>query len=153
MSSQKHIQDELEILQKVTRPKAKVVPLFARTWMRVASAAVVTGALFFGGYQLLGHKQEDPAIAVQQPVTDSSQNQLVAHNAKPFEKAIKQASTKELEDFIDAVQVNPGKAAKTATKDQDKTEVENLLKDVSVSEMESFLSALPTADDDLFVTD
>ena len=137
------------LLNKILLPKAKVVPLFARNWMRVASAAIVGGALFFGGYQLFSKNPEPSEPVAQQP--DTTKN-LVASNNQPVLKEIKQASTKELEEFIETVQVTAALTPKQ-NKLSDKNEVEELLKDVPTSEMEVFLSAIPTADDDLLITD
>ena len=134
-----------QVLSKISKPTAKVVPLFARTWMRVASAAVIAGALFIAGLQLFSTKNEGLATAGKPDTTQT----LVAQNGAATEKEIKQASTKELEEFIETVQVN-GKASAEQKIGSEK-EVEELLKDVSTNEMESFLSALPV-DDDLMIT-
>ena len=134
-----------QVLSKVSIP-ARVVPLFARTWMRVATAAVVAGALFFAGLQLFSNKNEGSEIA-DKP-SDTTQT-LVARNGPAIEKVIKQASTKELEEFVETVQVN-GKASGKSESESQK-EVEELLKDVSTNEMESFLSTLPV-DEDLLIT-
>lgn len=141
-----------EILAKVSKPKARVVPLFARTWMRVASAAAVAGVLFFGGYQLLNtNPQVDSSSATTQ--TTTTEQNLVANNVQPLEKQIQQASTKDLEDFIETVQVNTPKAPEIIKTTSAKEQVAALLKDVPTGEMESFLSALPTADDEFVITD
>jgi hypothetical protein len=135
-----------QILSKVAIPKTRVIPLFARTWMRVASAAVVAGALFFAGLQLFNKSEIADPIA--QPI-DATQKQL-AQNTQPIIKDIHQASTEELEEFIKTVQIT---AAKAPEEKNAKQEVEALLKDVTTTEMESFLSAIPASDDDLLVTD
>ena len=140
-----------EILAKVAKPKAKVVPLFAKTWMRVASAAVIAGALFFGGYQLLRADNKVPSTAATQ--TKSNDEKLLANNTQPIEKEIKQVSTKELEDFIATVQTNPETTTEKTKNTSDKTDVEELLKDVSTTEMESFLSAIPMPEDEFPITD
>lgn len=138
------------LLATVThKPAAKVVPLFGRTWMRVAAAAAVVGGLVLGGLQVFGDKQTGGAVVGQQPVQVSQT--AVAKTDPAIEKEIEQASTKELEEFIESV---PSTAI-ASTKKENKAvrrEVEDLLKDVSVNEMESFLSALPVADDDLTAT-
>jgi hypothetical protein len=141
-----------DILRKAARPKAKVVPLFARPWMRMAVAAALIGALFFGGYQLLRTGgTEPPVITAQHDVPDT--NQSLASTEPAIVKEIKQASTKDLEEFINNVQVNPAKVPNGENPASDRKEVEELLKDVTITEMESFLAAIPTADDDLLVTD
>ena len=141
------------MLSKVAKPKARVVPMFARTWMRVASAAAVAGALFFGGYQLLKNDEAQTratTTAVQEP--SSKEDKLVASNLVPIEKEIKKVPTQELEEFIQTVQVSTPKVREENTVSSN-NEVEDLLKDVPTSEMESFLSALPTADDELLIID
>jgi hypothetical protein len=141
----------VEIMAKVSKPKAKVVPLFGRTWMRVASAAAIAGALFLGGYQLLrDNSKELPSTAATQ--NESIDQNLLASNTQPIEKDIREASTKELEDFIATVQANPESTTENIKSTSDRTEVEELLKDVSTKEMESFLSAMPMTDDDFLTT-
>lgn len=142
-----------ELLEKVVKPRAKVVPLFSRTWMRVATAAVIGGALFFGGYQLLNNSSSGISTPPTAQTPDTVNQQLASNNPSPIEKEMKQVSTKELEEFIETVQVDPAKTANKSTREQGTKEVEDLLKDISVTEMESFLSSLPTADDDLLITD
>lgn len=137
----------IEIAAKTVQPKAKVVPLFARKWMRMAAAAVVGGALFVAGYQYFN---DDPQITTAVNPADTTVT-LVA-NAPAIEQEIKKASTKELEEFIQNVPVTI-KEPKAETTLADKDNVKELLKDISDTEMETFLSALPTADDELLVTD
>jgi hypothetical protein len=128
-----------------------VDPLFGRTWMRVASAAAIAGALFLGGYQLLrDNSKELPSTAATQ--NESIDQNLLASNTQPIEKDIREASTKELEDFIATVQANPESTTENIKSTSDRTEVEELLKDVSTKEMESFLSAMPMTDDDFLTT-
>lgn len=140
-----------EILSKVSKPKAKVVPLFAKTWMRVASAAAVAGVLFFGGYQLLKNNGNDIPVTANTQTVPNDQN-LLANNMQPIEKEIKQASTKELEDFIATVQTSTEGIVENEKSTSDNKEVEELLKDVSTKEMESFLSAMPLAEEDFITT-
>jgi len=137
-----------QILTRITEPKIKVVPLFARTWMRVASAAVVAGALFFAGFQYLNNKNEN-VVAGPGIKTET----ILADNRKTIEQEIKKASTKDLEEFIETVQINAAEATDKKIKISDKEEVEELLKDISTNEMESFLSAISTTDDGLLTND
>lgn len=137
-----------QVMAKVTQPTVKVVPLFARKWMRMAAAAVVGGALFVGGFQYFNDR---PQTNLANNTVDSTKT-LVAQNAPAIEQEIKKTSTKELKDFIQTVSIN-AKVPKVQTTSSDKQDVKELLKDVSDTEMETFLSALPTADDDLTVTD
>ena len=140
------------ILEKLAKPKAKVVPLFSRTWMRVATAAVIGGALVFGGYQLLSGNSDKINTPGTAKVPDTTNQQLARNSAMPVEE-IKQVSTKDLEEFIENVEVAAPKGQNKSTKDPNTKDVKELLKDVSVNEMESFLSSLPTADDEFLITD
>jgi hypothetical protein len=139
-----------DILRKVAKPQAKVVPLFARTWMRMAAAAALAGVLFFGGYQLLKNDTETSVVAAQQDTADT--NRSLAVNEPAIVKEIKKESTEDLKEFIEDIQVN-SQASNGENQGPDGEAVEALLKDVSTIEMESFLAAIPTADDDLLVTD
>ncbi len=135
------------ISTKVERPKAKLLPLFAGKWMRIAAAAVVGGILFLAGYEYFNDKSHAPVA--NYPI--ETNKTLVAHNSPTIEQEIKKASTKDLEEFIKNIPV--AKERKVETTSADKETVKELLKDVSDAEMETFLAATPTADDDLFVTD
>lgn len=141
-----------KVLGKVAAPKAKVVPLFARTWMRVATAAAIIGALFFGGYQLLLTKTDGAEPLANQRLVDTTQNQMAA-NSRPGAKEMKKVSTEELEDFIENVQADAVKPPVKRSANSDNEELEELLKDVSTTEMEKFLSAIPTLDDEFLITD
>jgi len=136
-----------QVLAKVSIPKAKVVPLFARTWMRTAAAAVVGGALILGGLQIFSGKQNTNSTASQAVDTASA---YVAQTKPAPVQAIKKASTKDLEDFIENVPVTASSPKKEPAS---KEEAQALLKDVSVNEMENFLAAVPQADDELAATD
>lgn len=133
-----------QILAKVASPKARVLPFFAKAWMRFAAAAVVAGALILAGLQFFETKSEESDLAATK--TETVQDQ-VAQTIQPVIKEIKEASTEELEDFIKTIEVT---AAAPEVKSSDK-EAEELLKDVSASEIESFLSSIPT-DEGLLIT-
>ena len=137
-----------QVLAKVAQPKAKVVPLFSRTWMRVAVAAVMGGIIFLSGYQYF-NSGADGQMASQQPA-DTSQNWM-ARNTHPVVRDLQKASTKDLEEFMNTVPVAPKE--ETTAKPAEKTEVKNLLQDVSVKEIDAFLEQLPTADDELALID
>jgi hypothetical protein len=137
-----------QMVVKTVQPTAKVVPLFARKWMRMAAAAVVGGILFVGGYQYFDEKA---SANLASSSTDSTEN-LVARNAPAIEQEIKKTSTKELNEFIKTIGVTV-KSPQRGEASSDKDKVKELLKDISDAEMEAFLSALPTSDEELFVTD
>jgi hypothetical protein len=136
-----------QMLAKVAPPTAKVVPLFARRWMRMVAAAVTGGALFIGGYQYFNKQWGDSA----DDATNTTQN-LVVRNAPAIEKEIKSTSTKELDEFIKNIGINL-KAPKAEVSSASKDNAKELLRDVSDTEMETFLSALPAADDEFSATD
>jgi hypothetical protein len=134
-----------QILAKVSKPKARVIPLFARSWTRVAAAAVVAGALVFGGLRLFTTNGDQSGTQVAQHPADISAPYVA--QAKPaIVQEIKKTSTKDLEAFIESV---PTTASASLTKKEpvSKEETKELLKDVSVDEMENFLSAVPQTDE------
>ncbi len=135
-----------EITSKVAPVTAKVVPMFARKWMRMAAAAVIGGFVAISGYQYFAGTA--PTVSAQ---PDSTQMQ-VAYTPSVIEKEIKKVSTKDIENFIETVDVTPKKKEAETKNIAAKAEVKNLVKDVSDSDMESFLSQLPAADEDLGAT-
>jgi hypothetical protein len=135
-----------QVLAQVSPTKTKVVPLFGRTWMRVASAAVIGGALFIAGYQYFGNRTE---MVAKNP--DSTQT-TVARQSPVVEQEINKLSTKDLEEFIREVQVPLNKDVKEPVIASKKNEIKELLRDISDTEIESFLSDM-SAGDELFVTD
>lgn len=137
-----------QVLAKLPRPEAKLVPLFSRNWMRVAIAAVITGIVFLGGYQYFNGAGDQTAS--QQPA-DTSQNWL-AKNEPRVVQEIKKASTNELDEFIRTVPVVPDKQ-QAAAQPTEKASVKALLNDVSEKEIDAFLEQLPTAEDDLALID
>ncbi|NTS39879.1 hypothetical protein HRG84_03100 [Flavisolibacter sp. BT320] len=142
-----------QILANLVRPKAKVVPFFSRTWARAAVAAAMLGAVLFGGYQLLNAPEGDAPLATTYPTADTL-DKLVARNENTSVKeVIKNASTEEIDAFIQNVPYNPAKLQEETLPPAAGTELTNLLKDVSASEMDAFLEQLPTGDDELMVID
>lgn len=138
-----------QVLQKIERPTAKVVPLFAKNWLRAAVAAVVGGVLFTGGYHYF-NSAKDPQIANQLPV-DTSKN-WVAKNESAVIQDIKKASTKELDEFVKTVPVSPP-AEKKTQQTAEKGEVKEMLEGVSEKEIDNFLDQLPTSAEDLATID
>ena len=132
------------------RPKAKVVPLFARGWMRAATAAVIGGIVFIAGHHYL-NRGISGQTAYQQPA-DTTQ-QLVAKTDKTVVQDLQKASTKELDEFIQTTQVNPDKVQKPVYASKETKEVKEMLKGVSEKEIDSFLEQLPTGNEDLMVID
>lgn len=140
-----------EVLQKITPQRARVVPLFAHRWMRVATAAAVSGLLLFGGYRLLNSTANEEQILAHNPA-DTTQTLLAQTDHHPAAEAIKNASTEELDAFMKAVPLHAGRR-QTATTPENENEVKHLLQGVSDKEMDAFLEQLPTADSELALID
>ena len=122
-----------QILDKVTEPKAKVVSMAGRKWMRWAVAGVVTGIIGLSG--IFYFSQKDKGL-------DAS---------KPIAQQLKNVSTKELEEFIKTADITATNNETAQTSGKGHTEVRRLLNDVSDKDLESFLNQVPTEDEDLLV--
>lgn len=126
-------------------PQAKLVSLFGNTWMRAAVAAVMGGIIFLSGYRYFNHAE---GLTASQLPVDTSKNWM-ASNKQPVVQDLKNASTQELEEFINNVPVASAKPQKAVEKPTEKKVVKDLLKDVSEKEMDAFLEQLPSGEDDL----
>jgi hypothetical protein len=142
-----------QIMATLTRPKAKLVPFFSRTWAKAAVAAAIGGIVFFGGYRLLNNSPEtpEPLVTAQRPA-DTLNNQ-VAQNKAGLAPDMKNISTEEVEAFINNLPLNPAKVQRPSAAPAEKQEVAKWLKDVPQAEVDAFLEALPTADENLLVID
>ncbi|RYZ22003.1 MAG: hypothetical protein EOO16_10800 [Chitinophagaceae bacterium] len=119
-----------EILLEQVAPKAKVVRMQPVRWMRFASAAVVAAALAVGGWLYTR-----PAQSVE------------ANPQAWVEKRLTNVPDGDLEEFIQTT--DPAAGGELAQRS--KTEVRQLLNDVSDKEMEAFLDQVPTDDESLNV--
>jgi hypothetical protein len=117
-----------DILVKV-RPSAKVVPMFARKWMRIAVAAVVAGIIMFSGISYFTAGKD---IAVDNP-------QWVA-------KKLKNVSDSELDEFVKTTDAIPSGVAAVKTTAIRTGDVKKLLQDVPDNELDAFLSEVPSDD-------
>lgn len=119
-----------QVAAKAAKPNAKVFPLSARV-MRIATAAVVAGAMAIGGFFYSTGKGNaiDPA---EQPQA------WVAQKLKNVPKS-------DIEAFLKTV--DPGMANKELAQQGSKDEVRQLLRDVSTPELDAFLSELPSDTD------
>ena len=141
-----------QVLTNLPRPKAKVVPFFSRTWTKAAVAAAISGIVLFGGYRLLNDPDETmPAIAAQQPA-DTTRN-LVAKNGTGTAQELRNVSPEEVEEFMKSVPYNTAKARNVVLPSEEKKELREMLKDVSQQEIDAFLEALPTSDENLLLID
>lgn len=122
------------VLARVERPKAKVVPMRTRGWMKVAAAALVAGVIALSGFFYFSgqHNALDPA---------SNPEEWVA-------KKLKGVSTDALEDFIETADISPDGSSTARGRS---AEVRSMLDDVSDRELENFLDQVPTDDEELSV--
>jgi hypothetical protein len=122
-----------QILEKVSQqPKAKIIPVVKRRWMRMAVAAMVTGIIGLSGWFYFSqHKGFDAN--------------------KPIAQQLKNVSTKELNEFIKTTDITAASTETARAKTANKTEVEQMLTDVSDKELASFLNQVPSDDEDLLV--
>lgn len=121
-----------QVLSKVA--PAKVVSMGRPRWMRMAIAAAVTGLVAVGGYF---YAMRDTGSA------DTTQ---------PIAGQLQGVSNKELDEFIKTTDFDGPSTGQTAMgRKPAKAEVQELLKDVSDKELESFLNQVPTDDEDLYV--
>jgi hypothetical protein len=126
------------------QPKMRVVRM--HKWMRVAAAAVVTGAIALGGLLYFG---KDAAVP----------EQTGAPVASELRKELKQVSTEELDEFLQSTAVLPEEKTEqpaqekinTSTASAKPTDVKKMLKDVSDEELEQFLDELPADDDEMML--
>jgi hypothetical protein len=122
-----------QLLRKVTAPKAKVVSMAGRKWMRWAVAAMVAGIISLSGYFYFNQKNSG------------------SDSGRPIAQQLKNVSTKELDEFIKTTDITLTSTETAKAKASGKTEVQKLLTDVSDKELDVFLSQVPTDDEDLLV--
>jgi hypothetical protein len=120
------------VLNKVSTPKAKVIPIVRRRWMRLVAAAVVTSIISLSGYFYFSQRN---AVNVDRPIAQQ----------------LKNVSTKELDEFIKTADITTASTETVQAKVAGKTEVQKMLTDVSDKELDAFLAQVPTDDEDLLV--
>jgi hypothetical protein len=121
-----------QVAAKVTKQKAKVVPLSVR-FMRYAAAAAIVGILVLGSLLYVGRNRTTTVDLAKQPSAWIAQK-------------LKNVSNTDLEAFLKNLNAESG-STELAQKGG-KTEVRSLLHDVSNRELDAFLNELP-ADTDL----
>ena len=121
------------IINKVHSSGAKVVSMGSSRWIRFAAAAIVIGILVLGS--ILYFRQSEVADPAWGP-----QN-WVAEN-------LKSVSDKDLEEFVQATALPQAGSSGTA---KSTVEVRSMLTDVSDGELDDFLAAVPTDDDELIL--
>ncbi len=134
------------VLDKISTPSAKVVPI-GRRWMKMAVAAAITGIIAFSGYNYLFNNTTELTANNTENVS-----QTAALQKEPVVADLKKVTEKELDAFIANVEI-PRKPQVTENNKSQKEQLKEELKAVPVSELENFLEAIPTADDELPVID
>jgi hypothetical protein len=115
------------ILARFAEPKAKVIPIMRRKWMKLAVAACVAAVITISGL-----------VYMNRPASSG------ASGADPLASELKSVPTSELDAFLNSVEGSSATAQGTVRTG----EVKELLQDVSDKELDAFLEQLP-ADDDL----
>jgi hypothetical protein len=139
-----------QVASRIFAPKAKVVPLFKRSWMKMAAAAILGGIITISGYNYFNADASNKNIANNNPDPVNQQQAIAEKDSKKqtaIIKELKTISTQELDAFIQKVDVKTSVARKTTNKKDLREE----LKDVSNTELDSFLDQIPTADDELLI--
>lgn len=122
-----------QVLAKAAPKHAKVISFGSRGWRRMAAAAVVTGLIGLSSILYFNNKETiDPSAQPQAWV----------------EKKLKGVSNADLEAFIETADVNAADANQSGS---ETAEARTLLNDVSSKEMDAFLAAMPTDDDELLL--
>jgi hypothetical protein len=121
-----------QILSKVAKPKAKVVSMSARHWVRYAAAAIVTGLIAISG--ILYFKNNTGKEIALDPLKEPK-----AWVADKLEDV----SNQDLEEFISTTDVglNGKEIVQTVVTAQ---EVRKLLNDIPDNELDVFLDEVPT---------
>lgn len=123
------------ILNKTARPQARVVGFTTARWMRYAAAAVVTG---FIALSTILYFRNDPSADMDAAV----------QNGEWVAKNLKTVSNQELEEFIRNTDVSLT-GASLAKSSGINSEIRKLLKDVPNKELDAFLEAVPTDNEEL----
>ena len=118
-----------QVVDKISEPKARVIPLIRRKWMRLAVAAMITGLVALGGILYLNRSNEVP---VDSP--------------KWVAKELKNVSDKEIEEFVKTTAPAATGTETALQKPAAKKEIRQLFDDVSDQELEAFLEEIPVID-------
>jgi hypothetical protein len=119
-----------QVVAKVKRPKAKVVS-FSSRFMRIAAAAAIAGIIVVAGFFYVAGNR-NPIDPAKQPAA------WVAQKLKNVPKS-------DLEAFLQTV--DTGFGSQELAQKGGKSEVRQLLQDVSTTELDAFLSELPSDTD------
>jgi hypothetical protein len=122
------------VLEKVTKPAAKVVSFNRARFMRIAAAAVVTGIIAISGFLFFGKGEQtiDP---------NQKSGEWVA-------KSLQNVSNQALDEFIMTTDI--GYQASN-TPNSNPTDVKHMLEGVSNSELDAFLEGIPTGNEETLI--
>ena len=114
-----------------TRPAAKVVSMFKRSWFRYAAAAVVTGVIAIGALLYF--------------------NRATTSNTDPdgiVKQMMKKVSTDDINNFVQLTTEESRDVAKVDARVEmkDKNDVQELIKDIPEKDIQSFLDDTQDAD-------
>ena len=120
-----------QILAKASPKQAKVVSIGRQRWMQLAAVATVAGIIALSSILYFNNKNIDP---------DLQPDAWMA-------KSLKGVSDQALEEFVQLTEINTSN--QVAQNPAQTAEVRTMLKDISTSELDAFLSDVPHDDDEL----
>jgi hypothetical protein len=118
-----------QVLQRVNRPQAKVIPMMRRKWVGLMAAAVITGILAISGILYFTGKKD---ISVNNP-------QWVADK-------LKSVPDKTIDEFIKTTDVNAASMV-SVHKQSKSSESKRLLQDIPDKDLDAFLQQLPAEEE------
>ncbi|HWJ90560.1 MAG TPA: hypothetical protein VNR87_05585 [Flavisolibacter sp.] len=122
------------IVKRVAPPKAKLVSMARRGWMRVAAAAMIAGIITVSGIFYFNRGKDIPV-----------------DNPKWVASKLKTVSDKELEEFVKTTDIDPTHSV-TANKTGAKSaQNKRLLQDVSDKDLDAFLEQVPFDEEEIAI--
>jgi len=121
-----------QVIAKIAPKQAKIVSFNRTRWMRVAAAALVTGAI---------------AISSLVYYNNRSSTNLYSSSEAWIANQLKNISNQDLDSFIESADATSTEQMATANV----ADVGQLLNDVSVKEIDAFLAQIPTDDEELSI--
>ena len=119
-----------QVLDKISEPGGKVIPMGRRKWMRIAMAAIFAGIITISGIFYFNSKKD---ISVDNPEWVS--------------KKVKNVSDREIEEFVKTTDVNSTSPVTAQNIPVKTSDVKRLLQDVSDKDINAFLDQVPTEDE------
>jgi hypothetical protein len=125
-----------QVLDRVERPRAKVISMGSHKWMRWAAAAMIAGVVTISGISYFGSSNK-AQVTVDNP-------QWVATN-------LKNVSAKDIDEFVRAADVTASSSVTAQNKGVKNNDVKKLLQDVSTKDLDAFLEQVPAEDEELAI--